>query len=29
MVASLVQAAIERNDGKFPEKNWFIERVGQ
>ena len=29
MVASLIQAAIKRNDGKFPEKNWFIERVGQ
>jgi hypothetical protein len=28
MVADLIKDAIKRNDGTFPEKNSFIERVG-
>jgi hypothetical protein len=27
MVASLIKDAMKRNDGTFPEKNTFIERV--
>ena len=27
MVAQLIKDAIQRNDGVFPEKNSFIERV--
>ena len=28
MVAGLIEDATKRNDGTFPEKNSFIERVG-
>jgi hypothetical protein len=29
MVADLIQDAIRRNNGSFPQKNTFIERVGE